>query len=346
MKKHWKFLDWIILISEFALPVIAILCAIFIKQENYSTDAKIATIVAGVIGQIILIGIQIKQVSIDLHTNKERIESVEKSISLTNAMAAILSSGEEKRIGYTRRRLNELKETFEIAAHARETEVLSVTTYYRELKYLKEQLENDPKKTECEIWAMTGFSDNEWDNDDNDLEKYWCEDLLKLACNIYTKRICIIDRKLISLFYKDKEFYDLQYNDWITHEDNEEKIEEKRLKSFVDYLKTYYASSKKKYLVENFALKSDSQQFHSLVEAKGFFGIKLSNGDRFVIKGEAVSAYTGLQGQYVFDEEVIEKLYNDHQSASRTLDDLSIFIMNNSSNAFKDFCYKLGIYLF
>ena len=331
------------LITEIALPIVAILCAIFIKVENYSIDAKLATIVAGIIGQIVLVGIQSKQISISINDNKEKINNVEKSICFTNEMATILSSGEERRIQYIRRRLNELEEMFKVVAHEQESKLLSVTTYYSELQNLKKQLDNDPKKSRCEIWAMTAFSDNEWDDTDNDLEKYWCDDLLKLANTIVTKRICIINQKLLPLLTKNEEYYNLQEQDWQRHKNSEEKIAEKSLKSFMDYLRTYYSDLGKQYKVTNYALKSDSQQYYDLVEAKGFFGIMLSNHETYVIKGEAVNAHTGLQGQYVFDRNVIETLYSLHKTACSNLPELSKFIKSNSSEAFLSFCKNKGI---
>ncbi len=260
-------------------------------------------------------------------------------------LAAILSSNEDRRISFARRRLAELNKSLEFVAHEHESERLSVSTYYGELNYLKEQLQLDTKKRDCVIWAMTGFSDEEWDDDGNDLEKYWCDDLVKLTKSIITKRVCIVHSKLITLLNKDEEFYCKQKKDWEENKFTGEKIAEKSLKSFIDYLKTYYSSNKSEYKITSVCVKSDTQTFKILLEAKGFFGIQLSNNQKYLIKGEAVDVHTGLQGQFVFDDKTINELFSLHNIAITTCDELTSFILKTSSKAFINFCANEGIVL-
>lgn len=253
-------------------------------------------------------------------------------------LAAILSSNEDRRISFARRRLAELDKSLEFVAREHKSKRLSVSTYYSELNFLKDQLQSDAKKKDCVIWAMTGFSDAEWDDDGNDLERYWCDDLVKLTKNFLTKRVCIVHSRLITLLKKDEEFYSKQKKDWEDNKLTGEKIAEKSLKSFIDYLKTYYSKNREEYKIRSVCVKSGTQTFKTLLEAKGFFGIKLSNGQKYLIKGEAVDVHTGLQGQFVFDNRVVDELFLLHQNALNSCDELTSFILQTASGAFINFC--------
>ena len=257
-------------------------------------------------------------------------------------LASILTSNEERRIAFARRRLAELDKSLTFVAHEHESERLSVSTYYAELNHLKEQLQNEIKKKDCIIWAMTGFSDDEWDDEGNDLEKYWCDDLVALTKSITTKRICVMHAKLIALLKKDAQFYEEQEQDWKVHETQGEKIAEKSLKSFIDYLKTYYNSNYSEYKIKSVCVKNDTQTYKKLIEAKGFFGIKLPE-KKYVIKGEAVDVHTGLQGQYVFDEAIVNELFDLHNNACENSCELLKFINQNGSADFVAFCQKNGV---
>lgn len=61
-------------------------------------------------------------------------------------LAAILSSNEDRRISFARRRLAELDKSLEFVAREHKSKRLSVSTYYSELNFLKDQLQSDAKK--------------------------------------------------------------------------------------------------------------------------------------------------------------------------------------------------------
>lgn len=274
---------------------------------------------------------------------KKELAEIKKFVSYSGDLAKILSSQEDRRIAFARRRIAELDDSLTYVANAHESDRLAVSIYYAELHNLKNQLYKDGNFLDCSIWAMTGFSDDEWSDDSNDLEKYWCDALVELTSKVRTKRICIINNKLRQLLVKNQDFYNQQLRDWEDNEEHTELIAEKGLKSFIDYLDTYYTRATNHFKIESFCVLGTSQQYKKLIEARGYFGICLSNQKKYVIKGEAVDIRTGLQGQYVFDENSVNELYNIHMQACDSCSDLLEFIKKNSSKDFISFCINRGI---
>lgn len=344
-EKKWNIIDWLIFIAEIILPVVAILCAIFIQKDNYNIDARLATIVAGITGQIVLVGVQLKKINTSMNKNKEYINKIQESICFTNEMTSILSGGEERRIEFARRRLKEIEDIFKTVSKEKDSGLLSVSTYYKELDYLKELLSDNRNIKGCMIWAMTGFSNSEWEDKENDLEKAWCDSLKELAKRIATKRVCIISSELNQLLQEDEEYFEIQLKDWKENEKNPELIKTKNLKSFFDYISTYYGKDAKQYKVENFCLNDNSRKYSELVQEKGFFGIELSDEKKLVIKGEAVNPSTGLQGSYVFDENVIKHLYDMHKTVCSSQKTLVEFIEQKQYSNFLAFCKKQNLFL-
>ena len=292
-------------------------------------------------------GVQLeKEINKIIETIQKCKLDIQKPVELVSHLAAILSSNENRRISFARRRLVELDSSLQYVANEHASEKLSVSTYYSELNYLNDQLKSYDKPENCVIWAMTGFSDTEWDDAGNDLETDWCNTLVNLTKRIPTKRICIVHNNLLDNLKKEKDFYSDQKKDWDDNKSTVEKIKNKSFKSFIDYLKTYYSEDKSQYKIKSICVKSSSQKYKDLVEAKGYFGIKLSDNQKFLIKGEAVDVRTGLQGQFVFSDDIINKLFILHESAFEIeADELTAFIKNTASISFKEFCKEQGIQL-
>ena len=104
---------------------------------------------------------------------------------------------------------------------------------------------------------------------------------------------------------------------------------------------TYFKNDEHK--VKSYALNDTTQAYTKLIQEKGFFGIKLSDDKKYVIKGEAVNPATGLQGEYVFDEATINALYNLHYQACERSKSLEEFIQSETSMGFKEFLRDKGI---
>jgi len=344
--KKWMLSDWGFFILTIVSPVASLVCSLCIESEKYSDDEKIATIVAGITIPIVLIGWKQNENKGLVKSTQKAIDELEQSISATSDMARILSSNDDKKISFARRRLIELDDILKITANESETKLLPVTVYYCELNNMADIIEIDGNTAKCEIWAMTGFSDEEWGDKVNDFESEWGKRIKKLSEKYITNRICLIDQELAQLLKKDKGYYLNQKQDWIANSSNSFLIQQKRLKSFFDYLTAYYTPQTKsnKHKVTNFALKDTSQAYSELVQAKGFFGIKLSDDSKYVIKGEDVSPATGLQGQFVFYEDSIRKLYDIHKKACKNNKKLEDFLQSEeTSQGFKDFISENGI---
>lgn len=343
--QKWETVDWFILVAELLAPLISLLCVFFINNKDYNETAKLATLVSAITIQIVLVDVHQKILKDRAKTIQQSIDNLKNEVRPTENMAKILSSGHKKRVSFALRRLSELDEIMKYTAIGSETELLSVPVYYDELNHLSEMVLNDRDATKCEIWAMTGFSDLEWDNKSNDLESEWTETLTELTEKYTTNRVCIIDTDLSKLLKQEKSYYDNQMKEWKAASSGSVMLQQLRLKSFYDYIEAYYAkNNKNKYKVNNYALKNTSKAHAELIKAKGFFGILLSNGDKYVIKGEAVNPTTGLQGQFVFDEDDILKLYNLHKKACEKCTTLDAFIQSEeTSQGFKDFIKNNGI---
>lgn len=340
--KRWDLLDWIFFILTIISPVVSLLCALLIENPKYSENEKLATIVAGITIPTILIGWRQNENKGLIKSVKGLMAELESTISPTRHLAKILSSGDEKRVSFTQRRLGDFKTILRRAAQDSETELLSVPIYYSELNNLADTIQNDNNPDKCEIWAMTSFTDEEWGDRVNDLEVEWGKRIRQLSGIIVTKRICIIDSELAQLLKKRKDYYSKQKQDWVRNSSNPVLIQQRRLKSFFDYLITYYKYTTDGLVglepkVKNYALKSTDQGYIKLIQEKGFFGIKSSDGNKCIITGEDVTS-NGIQGRFVFSEDRINELYDFHIKACKKDNTLESFLLSDkTSSDFKEF---------
>ena len=356
--------DWLLLACEILFPLVSLACVVFIKSDDYDVDSKIATVVTAIALQIILLSFQQKQnknhaqctqesldklinVPNDIKNIQGSMDVLSISVRVNENIDKIISKGEEKRKSFVNRRLAELDRVLENAASQPETELLSVSDYYSELNNLADIIQSDSDSSKCEIWAMTGFSDEEWHDEESDLESKWGKRIKKLSMNFNTKRICIIDERLAQLLKMgNKEYYNKQKQVWESQPSDSTVIQEKRLKSFFDYLLTYNNQQENiAYKLNSYVLKDANQTYAKLIQEKGFFGIKLSDENKYVIKGEAVNPATGLQGKFVFSDKDIKELYELHNRACADEDIKSLkdFLESESCSEFKAFLHDNGI---
>ena len=355
----WMREERLVLVIDILPIIFSLGCAIFIKPSNYikyTIDLRLATIVAGITMQIILIGFQLRWL---IKENKDKNENILTSIngletsindfrqflSFKNCLDKIWKISEKKRISFAARRLKELKDKFENFATQKEIK-LSSEEYYKELKYLIEILDKDNNKNDCEIWAQTFFSIQEWGYEASDSERYWDAEILKLAKQINTKRTCFVDDDLLKLLNgKEQSYYESQMNAWTGKTSPPNVTIEKKLKSFYDYLSIYYGEHKNEYKVTSIVLDKNSLEYKGLFDAGGFFGIKLSDGNMHVIEGENYNAVTGLEGQYVLVEENIDELYKLHNRACTEgfCQSLADFISKKTCDGFRAFLNNHGV---
>ena len=201
---------------------------------------------------------------------------------------------------------------------------------------MAKQLLDDKSPANCFIWAMTGFSELEWSN--NGWEQEWTRRLKELSDKkIITKRVCLIDR-LITNFLKctDADSFTPILN--AASGTDQLPANEARFKSFADYLK-----ENNNELTESYYLYTDNAAYSELINEKGFFGITLSTGEKYLTKGEALTVSDGLTGEYVFDEELIQKISDLHARICIPSYNLLNEVNKLASNECKDFLKKYGV---
>lgn len=338
-QKKWAWYDTLLLILEVASPVISILCSVFIPGTT--VDGRIAIIVGGFTIQIILISIQNKlstnPILETVKKNSDVILGIEKTVQITDEIKKINETNDKHRIDFFQRRLDEFEKTLQHCVPPNLTSgQLDVRVYYNELYNMAEQLLNDDSQSKCFIWAMTGFSELEWS--DNGWEQEWTRRLHELSDKkIITKRVCIIDREITN-FLKCTDAS--SFTPILNAASGTDLLHtnEARFKSFADYLRDNNNG-----LTESYFLYKDNAAYSDLISEKGFFGITLSTGEKYLTKGEALTVSDGLTGEYVFDEKLIRKIYDLHARICISNYNLLNEVNRIASNECKDFLKKYGV---
>ncbi len=338
-KRSWSITDWILLFFEIASPIVAILSAILIKSEAYEMDYRLATIVAGITIQIVLISVHIKQNTFQvqkmIEKNNNTLDSVQSSVKFLNELDTIYVSGDERRISFTDRRLNKFKKAIEQYKPNNITSgKLDIDTYYEELYYMASQVLNDPKIQDCSIWAMTTFYDLEWSSNDG-WEKEWRRKLNEFSkVGIKTTRICLLDNEIVSFLSSCNS---KQISKIFEKSSMPLNVSERKIKNFIEYLQSSIGCTKSYFLYVN------NTAYQDLIIEKGYFGIVLSDGKKFLTTREILNPTAGLTAEYVFDEKLIEDLYNLHNQVCIDSNELLQEILKISTKEFKNFLLKLGL---
>lgn len=242
----------------------------------------------------------------NLDENAKKIDNIDDFVNISKTILTgidkvyfeINGTKNIEMLKFAKRRISELTENLTHLKSYQETEFLPVSEYYAELNYIAYLIENDAGNNKF-IWAMTGFAEDEWS--DNDYEAEWCITLNRLADkNIITKRACFINEELYNYIFKVDE------ND-VFDEPISPKLKSS-YKSFLDLLKTYYKKGKASNC-EHYILKFNDRGYNNLMNAGGFFGVVLSNGDKHLIMGEAINYNNGLTGKVLFDKTRIAEIY-------------------------------------
>lgn len=336
--KKWAWYDTVLLIFEVLSPVVSIICSVFIPGTT--VDGRIAIIVGGFTIQIILISIQNKlstnPILETVQNNGDVLMNIEKTVQIADEIKKINETNNKHRIDYFQRRLDEFERTLQRCVPPNSTSgPLDVRVYYNELYNMATQLLEDNSPSSCLIWAMTGFSALEWS--DNGWEREWTRRLKELSCKkIITKRVCLISREILG-FLKCTNV-DLFTPILNANSDDHLPMNEARFKSFADYLKDNTNE-----LTESYFLYQEDAAYSELIREKGFFGITLSTGEKYLTKGEALTVADGLTGEYVFDKQLIDKIYNLHNRICISDYNLLNEVEKIATDECKDFLRKYGV---
>ncbi len=337
--KKWAWYDIVLLIFEVLSPIVSIICSVSISGTT--VDERLAIIVGGFTIQIISMSIHNKlstnSILAIVKNNGDALKDIGETVQIADEIKKINETNNKHRIDYFQRRLDEFEQTLQHCVPPNSTSgLLDVRVYYNELYNMATQILNDNRPSNCFIWAMTGFSELEWSNNGWELE--WTRRLKELSSkNITTKRVCLISREILGfLKCTNADAFTPLFN--ITSDTDRLPPNEARFKSFVDYLKDNNDA-----LTESYFLYQDNAAYSELIREKGFFGITLSTGEKYLTKGEALTVTDGLTGEYVFDEQLINKIYDLHNRICISDYDLMKEIIKVASDECKDFLKKYGV---
>lgn len=346
--KKWSTTDIIVLILEIMAPIVS-LGITLIWGSNLTEDVKLAIITAG-----IAIPIAIMQVSVTQGQNKnekdieeiknevsENLEEIkiwfeennEKITHISPILEDVFLSNNERIQRFAYRRLHEANKAVKYAIANNRSDILRPNEYYEELFYLADLIKKDylnvGEKFDGEIWAMTSFAEDEWSADQG-YERIWTEKLSELVKQgVNTRRLCIISNDIFSVLQSPT--FDL----------NRTISTNPSFKAFWEFLKLYYKDGCAKNLTQ-FAIREND--CNRLTRIRGFFAIKLSNGELHILYGETVDSNGAMTSELLFDRREIQDIrdlfdrYSNHA--------IGEFVEINASQAFKDALTKFNIKMY
>lgn len=305
MKNKWTFIDILVLCLEIAIPIISIVITCAVPQGRaLDSDIKLAIIGGGISIPIVLlqISVTVGQNSND-RCNDETKTAVMHLSEQLNHISPILEkvflSQNDRIKRFVYRRMEEVTKTINAALSNNNSGELRPSEYYEELLYLADMIIRDrdehKKKFTGEIWAMTSFAEDEWIADEG-YERLWTEKL-KSICDkgIKTRRLCIVPDTVYNII-SDSVFTAPQQN------------ANNSFWGFISLLEMYYSNSVRKKTSEHYFLRENDNT--DLTDIKGFFAIKLTNGELNILHGETVDKNGALTAKVLFNPDEIQELRN------------------------------------
>ena len=300
MHKKWTFWDIVVLVFEILSPLTAIIITCFIPAgKELDSDVRLSIIGAGISIPIVLLQISITQGQNKSEGDIQKIDNSvnelsEKMNHISPVLEQVFLSGNDRIQRFAYRRFGEVCKVIQSAVNNNNSGNLKPNEYYQELLFLAELILKDKaenkNKFKGEIWAMTGFAEEEWIADAG-YERLWIEKLKDLVdAGIKTRRLCLIPDSV----------YDI-----ITCESFvEPSTDVHSFREFIGLLESYYGTGARKKVVEHYIIRERDNP--SLDKIKGFFAIKLTNGDLHILYGETVDDNCALTAKVLFDSNEIQ----------------------------------------
>ena len=318
----------IFLLSCQIISVIVSIIIEFISNELLSEPKKLAIICACLGIPIIIVQVKITLGLNKVADNISKMRSkLNDAISQTSQIATlfqICSSQNERIRRFADRRISEMTKSLNKAAQIGLSGKLNVIDYYNELNYLADKLDQDEKGS---IWAMTGFAPDEW-SAAGGYENAWTQRLQKIAQRgVKTRRICFLSQDIINKF--------MNFTDDPSQRERHSPIE-----GLISLLKQYYSKPDKN--CSHYIMLRD--EFKLLEKTKGFFGIILSNQEKYIIQGEALNLDNGLTGEVLFNTKEIEDIYKEFEMACQQKNrELICYLRQHACPAFLDHLKQEGV---
>lgn len=303
MRKKWTFWDIVVLALEILSPLISIIITCFTPiGQAVGSDNRLAIIGGGISIPVVLLQISLTQgqnkVENDVQQLADKINELSDKMNHINpVLERAFISGNERLQRFAYRRFDEACKIIQSAVNNNNSGNLQPSEYYKELLYLADLIKDDKignkNKFTGEIWAMTGFADEEWIADEG-YERLWTERLKELidVHGIKTRRLCLLPDSVFETI-SAQSFQAPSVND-------------RRFWGFVEFLKSYYSDEKTKKVTSHYLIRERDNP--SLDEIKGFFAIKLTNGDLHILYGETVDSHGALTAKVLFNPEEIQEV--------------------------------------
>lgn len=299
--KKWHAGNLIAAISEivFSLAVVIIVC--FVPNvRKLNDDVRLSIIELGLVAPIVILRLSVNagQNKIELDVQNLTIQADgldEKLQHISPMLEKVFVSGNDRVKRFVFHRVEEINRTIQSALSTMNSGELTVSEYYDELNYLADLIVNDKKKNskefKGEIWAMTSFAPDEWS--DEGYEKAWTSRLKEMVDKgIKTRRLCIIPRAV---------------QDVISKASFQEPADKKHSYfSFFNLLCDYYREDAKETMAMHYCVKEGENQL--LENNRGFFAIKLTNGELHILTGETVNVAGALTAKMLFNPAEIKEI--------------------------------------
>lgn len=302
MRKKWTFGDYFVLILEILSPITSLIITCFIPAgKALESDMKLSIICAGIYIPIVLLQISVTQ---GQNKNESDIQKIDNDVNelsvkmnhISPVLEQVFLSGNDRIQRFAYRRFGEVCKVIQSAVNNNNSDNLRPNEYYQELLFLadlilKDKAENK-NKFSGEIWAMTGFAEEEWIADAG-YERLWTEKLKDLVNKgIKTRRLCLIPDSVYDI---------ITCRPFVAPSSDAHSFQ-----GFVELLESYYGAGAKKKVVEHYIIRERDNP--DLDKIKGFFAIKLTNGDLHILYGETVDSNCALTAKVLFDSNEIQEV--------------------------------------
>lgn len=302
MRKKWTFWDIVVLVLEILSPLASIVITCFIPAgKALDSDMRLSIIGAGISIPVVLLQISITQGQNKSENDIQKIDNnvnelSEKINHISPVLEQVFLSGNDRIQRFAYRRFCESCKIIQSAVNNNNSGNLRPNEYYEELMFLADLILKDKAENKIrfsgEIWAMTGFAEEEWIADDG-YERLWTDKLKEMVdSGIKTRRLCLLPDSV----------YDI-----ITHQPFIEPTEDiHSFRGFIELLESYYGAGARKKVTEHYLIRERDNP--NLEEIRGFFAIKLTNGDLHILYGETVDSNGALTAKILFDSGEIQNV--------------------------------------
>ncbi|MEI3197434.1 MAG: hypothetical protein V8S56_01485 [Lachnospiraceae bacterium] len=242
MRKKWTFWDIVVLVLEILSPLASIVITCFIPAgKALDSDMRLSIIGAGISIPVVLLQISITQGQNKSENDIQKIDNnvnelSEKINHISPVLEQVFLSGNDRIQRFAYRRFCESCKIIQSAVNNNNSGNLRPNEYYEELMFLADLILKDKAENKIrfsgEIWAMTGFAEEEWIADDG-YERLWTDKLKEMVdSGIKTRRLCLLPDSV----------YDI-----ITHQPFIEPTEDiHSFRGFIELLESYYGAGARK----------------------------------------------------------------------------------------------------